>query len=563
MPLSQRLRAVTRLWNNIRKIQLIEDMAILQHDRFKFALCRLQQISYLVVTHVITSKSLTIGLSGLEVNALDFASPNQGFVPTLTMKALFLRTILSIRWIWNTYVILVIFHDILAIIFVSILLWDLPEEWPCLFGSLSEAYTLKRFWGVFWHRIHIAPFQLLMPSFMIPRNQKAPQQGKGNHAMLDAGFQYKTFRAFWMFFLSAICHIATNFITIGNGNAVSELRFFLSNFCICLAETCVANMLLGRSPCSGTIATWKRWLGYTTALREALLMMDKCKAEDSDEGSSMPDSTMSLAYCPFPPVMKVYYQWNLAGLYKFHVCGTNQEDRLFAVKVHTGYLMKEPLREKQGLFIYNGPTTDHPLLAAVGDDSVILRTFPINNNSRIFLPGMKSSALTKEMMRGYITPDKHVGFRFSIEVGTGLKLHRQEFVWKNINKSERDDGAEHGGFKLFFLSSDHEQNTANGESSKQGASTSSATVSEDEALAIFEWRQFLKSPKHPFDLKLVGAGLSGKLGERWVLMVLITALRLWELHARGKSQKGSVAVAGIIGPKEKAGPKPTEKVSEE
>ncbi|KAI0805290.1 hypothetical protein GGR55DRAFT_287684 [Xylaria sp. FL0064] len=231
--------------------------------------------------------------------------------------------------------------------------------------------------------------------------------------------------------------------------------------------------------------------------------------------------------------------------------------------MHSGYSLKKPLYEKQGLYLYNGPTTSHPLLAAIGDDSSLFRTIPMNNNSRIYLPALKTGELTKEMMRAYITPDKHVGFRFSIEVGTGLKLHRQEFVWKTINKTERDEDAEHGGFKLFFSSSNNEQNTSSGESSSQGASTSSATTSSDEVLAILEWRRFLTSPKHPFDLKLVGAGLSGKLGERWTLMVLITALRLWELHARGKSQKGSVAMAEVIGPKEKAGSKSTGEVLKE
>ncbi len=58
--------------------------------------------------------------------------------------------------------------------------------------------------------------------------------------------------------------------------------------------------------------------------------------------------------------MKVYYQWNLAGLNTFHVCGANQQDRLFAVKVHTGLSMGGPLRSAQGVYLYNGPTTNDP-----------------------------------------------------------------------------------------------------------------------------------------------------------------------------------------------------------
>ncbi|KAI0490468.1 hypothetical protein F4859DRAFT_458125 [Xylaria cf. heliscus] len=278
-------------------------------------------------------------------------------------------------------------------------------------------------------------------------------------------------------------------------------------------------------------------------------MTDKREARDSAD-SSVSDMPMSLAYCPFPPVMKVYYQWNFAGLTTFHVCGADQQDRLFAVKVHTGYIMNEPLRDRQGLFLYNGPTTKDPLLAAIGDDSILFRSFPVDNNSRIYLPARKSGGLTEEMMRGYITSDKHVAFQFSVEIGSDLKTYRQTFEWRNIHKSERDDTTEHGGFRLFLLPPRLAQTALNEEKSSQSASTSS--TSEDGVVAIFEWRRFITSPKHPFDLRLVGKGLSGEFGERWTITVLLTALRLWELHVRGKTQRGSVAVAEKIGSKDKS-----------
>ncbi len=148
---------------------------------------------------------------------------------------------------------------------------------------------------------------------------------------------------------------------------------------------------------------------------------------ESGEGSSVSKMPTPLVYCPFPPVMKVYYQWNLAGLNTFHVCGANQQDRLFAVKVHTGLSMGGPLRSAQGVYLYNGPTTNDPLLAAAGNDSGFLHAIPVNNNSRIFLPDRETGGSTWEMMRAYITSDKHVAFRFSVGIGSGLEMHRQTF----------------------------------------------------------------------------------------------------------------------------------------
>ncbi|KAL4783350.1 membrane bound O-acyl transferase family-domain-containing protein [Aspergillus varians] len=34
-----------------------------------------------------------------------------------------------------------------------------PHQWPVLFGAITEAYTLRRFWGTFWHQLFRWPMQ--------------------------------------------------------------------------------------------------------------------------------------------------------------------------------------------------------------------------------------------------------------------------------------------------------------------------------------------------------------------------------------------------------------------
>ncbi|KAI0408528.1 hypothetical protein F4802DRAFT_618652 [Xylaria palmicola] len=279
-------------------------------------------------------------------------------------------------------------------------------------------------------------------------------------------------------------------------------------------------------------------------------MADRGSFDKLDGASIASGIPTSLTYRPFPPVMKVYYQWNLAGLTTYYVCGADQRDRLFAVKLHTGYSATGPLGARQGLHLHNGPTTTAPLLAAAGDDSLFRRS--PNNNSRIFLPSPETGGLAEETMRAHVTPDKHVAFAFAIEVGVGGDVDRARFEWRNIEKSERDESTENGGFKLFHMAPEREQSTSGGESGGRGAATSSAVTAQDDAVvAALEWRRFLTSPKHPFDLRLVGDGVDGGFGNRWTLMVLTTALRLWELHQRGKTQRAPVAMAGLVGPREK------------
>lgn len=48
------------------------------------------------------------------------------------------------------YLLLSSYHDILAIIVVSTNM-DFPHEWPPLFGSISQVYTIRNCWSLFWH----------------------------------------------------------------------------------------------------------------------------------------------------------------------------------------------------------------------------------------------------------------------------------------------------------------------------------------------------------------------------------------------------------------------------
>ncbi|KAL6237673.1 hypothetical protein BDW75DRAFT_238093 [Aspergillus navahoensis] len=50
------------------------------------------------------------------------------------------------------------YHSLLAVVFVAILCFDDPEEWPPLFGNPLEAYSVRRFWGRFWHRLTVPTY---------------------------------------------------------------------------------------------------------------------------------------------------------------------------------------------------------------------------------------------------------------------------------------------------------------------------------------------------------------------------------------------------------------------
>lgn len=71
---------------------------------------------------------------------------------------LLLRAFMSLSWVWANVLILETYHAILVIVFVVILRRDYVGDWPPLFGTLAEPWTVRRFWGKFWHRV-------VMPTF--------------------------------------------------------------------------------------------------------------------------------------------------------------------------------------------------------------------------------------------------------------------------------------------------------------------------------------------------------------------------------------------------------------
>ena len=52
----------------------------------------------------------------------------------------------------NDYLLLSLYHDVCAVVFISLGL-DESWEWPPFFGQITKAWTMRRFWNMFWHRV--------------------------------------------------------------------------------------------------------------------------------------------------------------------------------------------------------------------------------------------------------------------------------------------------------------------------------------------------------------------------------------------------------------------------
>ena len=100
--------------------------------------------------------------------------PSDGSVihPAFTTRQLIIRVYHVLERVFPDYLILSSYHDILAILAVLTGL-DEPSEWPPLFGSLTQAYSVRRYWSCFWHHLIYRSFSawaaLLTNSIGIPR----------------------------------------------------------------------------------------------------------------------------------------------------------------------------------------------------------------------------------------------------------------------------------------------------------------------------------------------------------------------------------------------------------
>ncbi|KAF2207721.1 hypothetical protein CERZMDRAFT_102206 [Cercospora zeae-maydis SCOH1-5] len=157
---------------------------------------------------------------GMELD--DLAPSKQTLLPQLSRHDLAVRALITINWIWGGYYGLGLPYDICSIICVSILGINESWQWPPLFGSILEATSLHRFWGTFWQKLHVRPFEAFTPRSL---------------------HRYKLIRALTVFLISAGCHVFCDIVVYGENTSVTHLRFFLLSFVVCSAEIAVLRLL--------------------------------------------------------------------------------------------------------------------------------------------------------------------------------------------------------------------------------------------------------------------------------------------------------------------------------
>lgn len=273
----------------------------------------------------------------------------------------------------------------------------------------------------------------------------------------------------------------------------------------------------------------------------------------------------------------------------------NDDDFLgYLVEVHHGFTSRGPLGFRPGFYLRslrNGKETETGtarietgtgsqraetkktgILAAAGDEAkepLLMSTFSVKSVIMLPPPPPSPSPLDQleedvdevknnndshredddwvtEIMYATTNSDGTVSLRFSIEVGPKMKT-REEFEWRKTKNGKKGDNTnntqKHTRFILIRVPPSITSSSSTSASSPSPSPPSAAQKEEEsnEILAELTFRNAM-SLHHLFTLELKGAGFTGEMGDRWTLMAVMTALRLYWLRSYGKTNKVVVGI---------------------
>ncbi|KAK5049497.1 hypothetical protein LTR84_004426 [Exophiala bonariae] len=137
----------------------------------------------------------------------------------VSAREVMLRLWFTVTALWTPVILLDALHAAIAIFFIYIVRVDTPEDWPDLFGSPSEAYTIGRFWMSVWHRLHLSGYSDVSNYLiaMLPRSVS-------RNAVIK-----RLFVTFSLFLISALIHQLTEWQLHSTYGDYADLRFFSMN----------------------------------------------------------------------------------------------------------------------------------------------------------------------------------------------------------------------------------------------------------------------------------------------------------------------------------------------
>ncbi|KAI0387970.1 hypothetical protein F5Y04DRAFT_274825 [Hypomontagnella monticulosa] len=189
-----------------------------------------------------------------------------------------------------------------------------------------------------------------------------------------------------------------------------------------------------------------------------------------------------------------------------------------------------------------GKSASYALYEEVDECSLLLAK--IDNGESLdhtitLLPLSESSDEWEMPMRARSIGTKGVGFRFTVDIGDGVgdNFRREEFEWRLFGKdNELDIMGIDSSFRLLRISTQGTQAIIEGKSPLPGTAET-LMVDGYEVVAEIMGPPPSECPNgsYYFDLNFYGIAEEGELGNRWGIVTLLTARKIWDMHCAGKA----------------------------
>lgn len=149
----------------------------------------------------------------------------------VTLRETLLRSAFVAWWTFSAVAMLDGSHAALSLIAVSLCRFDTPSEWPPIFGPLSAAWSMRRFWGRFWHQITRRTYTNY--GEIVSRRILGLRAG----SVMD-----KLIVIFGIFFLSGVAHAVVSW-RLGDCAWGGDVWWFCLNFGVGMGEVVVLGVV--------------------------------------------------------------------------------------------------------------------------------------------------------------------------------------------------------------------------------------------------------------------------------------------------------------------------------
>ncbi|CAG8903389.1 unnamed protein product [Penicillium egyptiacum] len=171
-------------------------------------------------------------------------------IPGRAWRAQAVQTLIT--WLFVSRILLSFYYRVASIIFVS--LGDSPSNSPPMIGRMADIYTLRNFWGKFWHQM-----------LRLPLTSTSNFLARDILGLPRSSFVERYTNVFIVFFFSGLIHVVLDSLRNVSPWKFGTMSFFLSFVVGYMIEDGV-QALWKRTPGSqnnvSLLAWWQRALGF-------------------------------------------------------------------------------------------------------------------------------------------------------------------------------------------------------------------------------------------------------------------------------------------------------------